>query len=53
MAERIVDVLFLCMHNSARSILAEALLNELESGRFRGHGAGSFWSGRSTASHSP
>lgn len=46
MSEKVYNVLFVCSHNSARSIMAEGLLNSIGRGNFVAYSAGSHPAGQ-------
>ena len=46
MSDKVFNVLFLCTHNSARSVISECIMRRLGQGRFNAFSAGSQPSGR-------
>ena len=53
MSDHPINILFLCTHNSCRSVIAESILNALGHGKFRGHSAGTFRPARTPSGRSP
>lgn len=49
MTDRVFNVLFLCTHNSCRSVIAESIMNKVGAGKFRAFSAGSHPGGRINA----
>ncbi len=45
MTDKMFNVLFLCTHNSCRSVIAESIMNALGAGKFKAYSAGSHPSG--------